>query len=190
MHTDIKDLQVSRSLRRLGSVRVTEWEFSDILPKVREIGATEVDVLDLFKRTANIRVNDWEFGSQSGRVTAPTPPIRLAPPSPEEAKDCIGRLSAFLGFATRNLIDNPNQASIKFSMPSPSEIRFRLILSQRDCSTIIGHGGHTAAAIRNLLQDAGSRARFFVELKILSLAEERKLQMTRPSRDQWKQVKV
>jgi predicted RNA-binding protein YlqC (UPF0109 family) len=190
MHTDIKDLKVSRALRRLGNMRVTDWEFSDILPKVKELAATEVDVIDLFKRTANFRINDWEIGSLSGRDDDLPHLRRPVPPSPEEAKACIDRLSAFLGFATRKLIDNPDQVSIKVSTPSPSEIRFRLILTQRDSAAFIGHGGHTAAAIRNLIQDAGTRARFFVDLKILSHKEERELQLTHPTRAQWKNVKV
>jgi predicted RNA-binding protein YlqC (UPF0109 family) len=193
MQTDIKDLQVSRALRRLGNVRVTEWEFRDILPKVKkiaatdvdvvgalkrtanlqvnswdlsealpkvkEIAATEVDVLNFFKRAANVRVNDWEIGKSDSKK-----PHSYRPPTAKESKACVSRLTAFLDFVTHNLVENPDQAAIKVSTPSPSEIRFRLILSTRDSAALIGHGGHTATAIRNLIKDAGTRARFFVDL--------------------------
>lgn len=221
MHTDLKDLELSRALRRLSNVRVTEWEFRDILPKVKEIAAkevdpvdllkrtanfrvndweftetlpnvkelasSEVDVLNFFKRTANIRVNDWEIGggriSETGQLQRPTPP------SAEEAQTHIRKLSEFLGFVTRNLIEEPDKAVIMVSTPSPSEIRFRLVLTSRDSAALIGHGGHTAAAIRNLIKDAGSRSRFFVDLKILSHEEEKELQISHPTRAKWKKVK-
>lgn len=188
MQTDIKDLKVTRTLRRLGNVRVTDWEFSDILPKVKEIAATEVDVLDLFKRTANFRVNDWELGGLSSSDEAKAP--RPSPPSATEAEACIRKLTTFLAFVTRGLIDSPDQVTIKVSTPSPSEIRFRLILTHRDSAALIGHGGHTAAAIRNLIKDAGARSRFFVDLKILSKEEEIELQKTSPTRAPWRKVKA
>lgn len=184
MHTDIKDLEVTRALRRLGNVRVTEWEFRDIIPKVKEIAATEVDVLDLFKRTANYRVNDWEIGGY-GHTAEST---RTRPPSATESQNCIHSLSSFLRFVVDQLIDHPEQSIIKVSTPSPSEIKFRLILSIRDESALIGHGGHTASAIRRLMQDAGTRRRFFVDLAIMSHEEEDMRQRKSSGRTRWRQV--
>lgn len=186
MQTDIKDLEVARALRRLGSVRVTEWEFSDILPKIKDIAATELDVLDLFKRSANLHVNNWEFGALL-RSDVEKPPAP-SPPSKDEAADCIVKLTSFLSFVTRNLIDYPDQTTIKISTPSPSEIRYRLILCQRDVATLVGHGGHTAAAIRNLMKNAGTRARFFVDLRILSHEEMEELEKSQPTRAAWRKV--
>lgn len=183
MQTDIKDLEVGRALRRLGNVRVTEWEFSDILPKVKEIAATEVDVLDFFKRTANLRVNDWEIGGILRNESAAPPGNR--PHTEEEINDFIHRITAFLSYVTRNLVESPEQAVVKIHTPSPSEVRFRLILTERDASALIGHGGHTAAAIRNLIKETGARARFFTDLKILSHKEEKKLQQANPNRGSW-----
>lgn len=186
MHTDLKDLEVSRALRRLGNVRVTEWEFSDVLPKVKEIAAKEVDVLELFKRTANYRITDWQAGPLNDNTEGPK--AHHHPPTPAEAQACIKSLTSFLSFVTRNLIQHPDQATIMVGTPSPSEIRFRLILTQRDSATLIGHGGHTAAAIRNLMKDAGSRSRFVVDLKILTHEEESQWQGTSSTRAKWKKV--
>jgi predicted RNA-binding protein YlqC (UPF0109 family) len=222
MRTDIKDLEVSRALRRLGNVRVNDWEFGNILPKIKQNAAREVDVLSLFKQTVNLRVNDWEISQtipnvkelataevdvlnffkrtanirvtewEIGGLARGKSPIqqRSAPPSQEESQTCIRQLSAFLGFVARNLIEEPDRATIMVSTPSPSEIRFRLLLTTRDTAALIGHGGHTAAAIRNLMKHVGSRSNFFVELKILSHQEAEQSHAPSSTRTQWKLVET
>ena len=187
MHTDIRDLEIAKTLRQLGNVRVNDWEFGEFIPKVKEIAATEVDVIDLFKRTANLRVNDWEIGKLLANEPEKTSDKR--PPSQEAAQECIRKLSAFLSYIARSLAETAEKPTIKVSTPSPSEIRFRLILNPRDTVALIGHGGHTAAAIRNLLKETGSRSRFIVDLKILNHEEEKSLQKNQPTRAPWRKVK-
>jgi predicted RNA-binding protein YlqC (UPF0109 family) len=177
LHTDIKDLEITKSLRRIGGTRVTEWEFSDVLPALNRIARKEVDVVDIFKRTASYRVTDWELrellhlrreiggDAQSGRF-----------PTEEEIQALIVRLSRFLGFVTNELIEMPDHAKIKAAEIDPGVLRFKLILVRRDAAALIGHGGHSAAAIRRLMKDAGHRHGVHVLLQILSHEEDAAVQ--------------
>ena len=61
LNKDIKELEVSRSLRRLGNVQVMEWDFRTVLPAMKKMAVQEVDLIDVFKRTANYRVMEWDF---------------------------------------------------------------------------------------------------------------------------------
>lgn len=154
LNKDIKDLEFSRSLRKLGSVRVMDWDFRTVLPAVNRIAHQEVDVIDLIRRTANYKVMEWDFRNPV------QPPAGAAPEplSPEEMQALILRLKSFLEYVAVNLIDEPGHARIKVREIEPNVLRFKLILVNRDVSMLIGREGHTASAIRSVLQ-AASRAR-------------------------------
>lgn len=73
LNTELKDLEISRSLKRLGSVRVMDWDFRVVLPAVKKVANQEVDVIDFFKRTANYKVMDWDFRSAPQADSKPAP---------------------------------------------------------------------------------------------------------------------
>jgi len=174
LHKDIKDLEFARSLRKLGSIRVTEWEFSDVLPAVNRLAHKEVDLVNILKRTANYRVTDWDLRDllRHHEEAGDYDRMRATPASPEEMQALILRLTRFLGFVTQGLIEMPEHARIKAIELEPGVLRFKLVLVQRDAAALIGHGGHTAAAIRKLIKDAGRRQGAHVLLQVLSHEEE------------------
>lgn len=154
LNKDIKDLEVSRSLRRLGKVRVMEWDFRTVLPAVNRIAHQEVDVIDLIRRTANYKVMEWDFRSPTHALNAEAADEREKQLDPEEMQELILRLKNFLQYVAVNLIDEPRHAQIKVREIEPNVLRFKLILVNRDVSMLIGREGHTAAAIRSVLQAA------------------------------------
>jgi predicted RNA-binding protein YlqC (UPF0109 family) len=170
LHKDIKDLEFTRSLRRLGSIRVTEWEFSDVLPAVSRLAHKEVDLVDIFKRTANYRVTDWDFRDllrQPGTAGEPS-----TGKTPEEIQTISRQLTAFLAYVTEGLVEQPKHARIRAEEIQQGMLRFKLVLVKRDAAALIGHGGHSAAAIRRLMQDFGHRHGVQVLLQVLSHEED------------------
>lgn len=153
LHRDIKDLDVLRSIKRLAQTRVTEWELKD-LPKMR---VTEWELSDL----VNYRVTDWELSDLIGRRQRGK---AMAPPSAREMDRLGDSLARFIRFTSKNLIDDSDQADIEVTKTSSSSLMIKLILTRRDAAAIIGHGGHTAAAIRNIVKQTarnkGARAYF------------------------------
>ncbi len=172
LHKDIKDLELTKSLRRLGSIRVTEWEFSDVLPAVNRLAHKEVDLADIFKRTANYRVTDWDFRDLLHLHAEEKDDEAPEPPGPEEMRKLIVRYTRFLGFVCNGLIEMPDHAKILAAELEPGVLRFKLVLVKRDAAALIGHGGHSAAAIRRLMKDAGRRHGVHVLLQVLSHEEE------------------
>lgn len=158
LHTDIKELKISRSLRRLGNIQVMEWDFRTVLPAVRRTAHREVDLVDFFKRAANYRVIEWDF-----RRTLP-PESKPAPQAPAEPSEkwsgsaemqrISGRLENFLQYVVVNLIDEPNHAMITVTEIEPKVLRFKLVLVKRDVAMLIGRQGFTASAIRRMLKTA------------------------------------
>ena len=73
LNTDIRELEISRSLRRLGSIRVMEWDFRTVLPAVKKLANQEVDVVDFVKRTAHYKVMEWDFRSALQAEHKPAP---------------------------------------------------------------------------------------------------------------------
>ena len=157
LNKDIKDLEVSRSLRRLGNVQVMEWDFRAVLPAVNRIAHQEVDVIDIIRRTANYKVMEWDFRNPAQPPEADPEGETVKSLSPEEMQELILRLKNFLQYVVVNLIDEPRHAQIKVQEIEPNVLRFKLILVNRDVSMLIGREGHTASAIRSVLQ-AASRA--------------------------------
>ena len=181
LNTDIRELEIARSLRRLGEIRVTEWDFRDALPAVKRVANQEVDLLDVMKRLANYRVIEWDFRTPSPPAdhAEPPPPAAEPPPPPApphdgegEAQATLIRLKNFLQYVAVNLIDQPNHAQIKVMELGPRALRFKLVLVKKDVSMLIGTGGFTAAAIRSMLQAAGARHGVQVLLQIHSHEEE------------------
>lgn len=171
LHRDIKELEIGKKLRRLGGIRVTEWEFSDVFPAVNRIAQKEVDLGDILRRTANYRVTEWDLADLLGRrerlVAA-----AMGPPSPEEMRKLSDELSGFVRFVTGKLIDRPDDVGIKISHTVPGALMIKLVLVRRDAAALIGHGGHTAAAIRNIIKDVGRKHHVRVNLRILSKEED------------------
>jgi predicted RNA-binding protein YlqC (UPF0109 family) len=125
-----------------------------------------VDIVGAIKRTANYRVTDWELRDLLRRRRD-----REAP-TPEALFQLEERLRKFVGFVASRLIDQPGSAEIKTMRTSATSLRIKLVLEARDAAALIGHGGHTAAAIRSIVKDVARRQHVRVILQILTHAEE------------------
>ena len=167
LNRDVSELEISRSLRRLGNTRVMEWDFRDVLPAVNRLAHKEVDVVDLLRRTANYKVMEWDFHKPHEQEAPPQ--SRL---TPDETQALILRLKDFLQYAVASLIDEPAHAQIKVQEIAPGVLRFKLGMVQRDVAMLIGHGGHTAAAIRSLLKAVAGRHGAHALLRIVSHADD------------------
>jgi hypothetical protein len=155
LNTDIRELEIGHSLRKLGNIRVMEWDFRTVIPAVNKLAHTEVDLVDIVKRTARYKVLDWDFRTAAHPASKPARDGKQAL-DPEEMQALIVRLKDFLQYVAVNLIDEPNHAQIKVQEIAPNVLRFRLILVKRDVAMLIGKEGHTASAIRNLLKAAAA----------------------------------
>lgn len=78
----------------------------------------------------------------------------------------------FLQYIALNFIENPEQAQLRVAEVDPRHLSFRLVLAQEDVAQLIGKGGYTVGAIRNLLSAAGEREGVRVSLRIHSQEEE------------------
>ena len=176
LNTEIRELEVARSLRRLGKIQVMEWDFRSVLPAVKKVANQEVDLIGLVKRTADFKVMEWDFRRASPAASKPHPP---APPtsvagtlSPSEMQAITLRLKNFLQYVVVNLIDEPNHAQIKVVQMGPTRLRFKLVLVSRDVAMLIGREGHTASAIRSILKATGELYGVQALLQIHSHEEE------------------
>lgn len=61
LNKDIKDLAIGSSLRKLGSKKVLDWDFGTALPAVHKIAHQEVDLVGWVKRAAHCKVMEWDF---------------------------------------------------------------------------------------------------------------------------------
>jgi predicted RNA-binding protein YlqC (UPF0109 family) len=150
LNTEIKELEISRSLRELGRIQVMEWDFRTVIPAVKKVANTEVDVIDLFKRTAHYKVLDWDF--KTGSAVEKKQVTRGKPGEQPEMQALTRKLKNFLQYVVVNLIDEPDHAQIKVSELKPSGLRFKLVLMKKDVAMLIGREGFTASAIRNVLK--------------------------------------
>lgn len=166
LHKDIGDFELSHSLRRLGNVRVMEWDFASPLPAVNRLANIEVDLVKIFKRPTSSKVLAWDFHRP---VAAPKP--SSDGPSHAEMQALIGRLTDFIRYVVANLIDEPALARLSVEEIQTHVLRFRLVLTQRDLAMFLGHGGHTAAALRNLLKSAAAPHHVHALLDIMSEQE-------------------
>lgn len=173
LNTDIHDFEFSRSLRRLGRIRVTDWDFKDVVPAVKKVAKQEVDLLDILRRTANFKVMEWDFKNRTPTVVVPEPVPQMAKSiSRAEMPEITLRLKNFLQYVVVNLIDEPKHAQIKVVPLKPTGLCFKLILTKKDASSLIGKGGLTAAAIRGLLKAMAQGYQVVVLLQIHSHEEE------------------
>lgn len=168
MNTELKDLDISRSLRRLGNMEVMEWDFRTVMPAVISKANQEVDIVDLFKRAASYKVMEWEFKSSA---TAKKVEVTKGIINPAEMESISLRLKNFLQYVVVNLISSPEQALIIVSKIGPTGLRFKLVLSKKDVSLLIGREGSTVGAIRNILQSAAERNGVQALLQIVSQEE-------------------
>jgi len=170
-HRDIKDLDIRKNLRRLGNIRVTQWEFSDVLPKVNRIAQTELDIDGFVRRAANYRVTEWDLKDLLGKRGRRQ---RRSAPSAKEMQKLTDELTKFVRFVSRSLIDQSDMAEIQTTRPLSDTIIIKLVLCQRDAAAIIGHGGHTAASIRNIIKDIARQRGARASLRILTFEEDAK----------------
>lgn len=71
LHKDVSELEISRSLKRLGNLRVMDWDFRTVLPAMNKLAHQEVDLGDLVRRTAHYKVMEWDFRSASPEERKP-----------------------------------------------------------------------------------------------------------------------
>ncbi len=57
LNKDIKELEIGNSLRKLGNIQVTEWDFKSFINK----DIKELEIGRSLKRLGNIRVTEWDF---------------------------------------------------------------------------------------------------------------------------------
>lgn len=176
LHKDIGELEITRSLRRLGNLHVLDLDFHSANPAVNKLANREVDIIGFVKRTANHKVMEWDF-----RHSPPTKNDKAMtkadqPSKPElnqeQLQGLIVHLKNFLQYVALNLIDEPDHAQIKVQELDSKALRFKLILQKRDVAMLIGRGGHTASAIRRLLKNAAGMHGVHALLQIHSHEEE------------------
>lgn len=185
LNKDVRDFEISNSLRRFGNIRVMEWDFKDVLPKVHEVAHKEVDVAKLLRKVAHYRVIEWDFKKKSrleGRpLSEAQGEMSRIGPGDQEKQAMILRLRDFLQYVAANLVDEPNHAQIKVKEIAPNVLRFSLILVKRDVAMLIGRGGYTAAAIRNILKAVAESSGVHALLEIHSHEEEMEIQDDGPA---------
>jgi predicted RNA-binding protein YlqC (UPF0109 family) len=155
LNTEIHELELARSLRRLGAIKVTDWEFTEVLPAIRQTANREVDLAGIFRKAARTKIMERDFNLRNGRGSeVGSPPPHEDAANRERVKQGLGN---FLQFVVANLVDEPDQAGIQAKEMGPSGLCFQVTLAARDVAVLIGREGHTAAAIRRILQATGGR---------------------------------
>lgn len=172
LNKDIKDLEITNSLRKLGNVKVIDWDFKEALPTVHKLAHQEVDLVDLVKRAAHYKVMDWDFRNTAEDRENPAP---AALPDAEEMLALKGRLKNFLQFVVVNLIDEADHAQIKIQEIDPGVLRFRVVVTRKDLTALIGRNGATAAALRSLLKASAAVEGVHALLQVHSHEEEQAL---------------
>ena len=170
LHKDIRDFEITNSLKRLAAVRVMEWDFGSVMPAVRKTANLEVDVVGCFKRAAAYKVMEWDFRQafashhvDGGKTADDVPEVDQA-----VMDELAGRLTAFLEYVAGQLIDEHRHMKVRWERLGPNALRLKVVLVNRDASMLLGTGGHTAAAIRNIMKSAGAACGVHVLLQILT----------------------
>ncbi|RYD54254.1 MAG: hypothetical protein EOP83_22295 [Verrucomicrobiaceae bacterium] len=176
LNTDLKDLEIASSLRKLGNTKVMEWDFKDTLPAVHKLVHKEVDLVGWMKRVAHYKVMDWDLRNSSTKDEDEVLPEVAAAENnilePEEMQELIGRLTHFLQFIAVNLIDEPGRAQFRVKEITPGVLRFRLVVTKKDQKNLVGKDGATASALRNMLKGTAAADGVQVLLQILSHEED------------------
>ncbi len=172
LNKDISELEVGRSLRRLANIRVMEWDLKSTVPAIKELATHEFDLDGLIRRAAAYKVMEWDFRNALPHAGGQTTVQAKLRPTPEETQAVISRLKNFLQFVVVNLIDEPDHARIRAREEAPGVLRFDLVLVKKDVAILIGTGGHTAAAIRNILKETAITHGLHAMLRIRSHEED------------------
>ncbi|NNC87313.1 MAG: KH domain-containing protein [Akkermansiaceae bacterium] len=87
-------------------------------------------------------------------------------------REITDQMRNFLQFIALKIIEHPEEAQLRVAEVDPKHLSFRLVLAQADVAQLIGKGGFTAGAIRNILNAAADRQGVKVTLRIHSQEEE------------------
>lgn len=181
LNSDIRELDVTDSLRQLGQVRVMDWDFKTVIPAVKKTANLEVDVVDLLKRTANYKVMDWDFRKIPNHQPETQPTLHATaivdPVSSTDTQMLLLRLKNFLEYVVVNLTDEPAQSQIRVTEIAHKVLRFKLILVKKDVAMLIGREGFTATAIRTLMKAVAEPHGVNVLLQIHSQEDEHALRV-------------
>ncbi len=171
-----KEIHIGSSLRKLGNLKVMDWDFKDAMPGVHKFANQEVHFPEVIVRAAQYKVLDWNFRTSSPSKENPQSDTskkhaqrRL---SPLEMQELMDRLRSFLQYIVVNLISRPDLAEIRIQEIETGILRFRLLVIQKDVKDIIGRDGATASSIRNLLKTTAASEGVHALLEILSHEEE------------------
>jgi uncharacterized protein len=143
LKTDIKDLEIGDTLKRLGNIQVNDWEIR------RPKRATE---LVETKPTSKAKLSAKKSKSRHHEALAE-------------------QLENFLLYVATHLIEEPSRAEIHANEISSGVLRLKLILVKRDLSMLVGRGGDTAEVIRSILKARGREHGVDVLLQIISHEE-------------------
>lgn len=138
LNTNIEDLEITKAVRRLGSRPILDLKLKTPVPALNKL--------------ANLKITDWDFSEAPKPKKEAEKEPAGAELSQQEMQELIDQLKRFLQYVTVNLIDQPKHAQIKIQLLTPTTLQFRLVLVKKDSAMLIGHGGNTAAAIRNLIK--------------------------------------
>ncbi len=143
-----KNLDLGASLRKLGNLKVIDWDFESAMPRVHQFAHQEVEIPEIIRRAANFKVLDLDLNKSS----------HAKPDKPDAAlvRKTRNQLKAFLQFTLIQLIDEPEKAEIRVEQIADGVLRFRVLLTPKDTSEAIGRNGATASAIRNILKTKAS----------------------------------
>jgi hypothetical protein len=172
LNTDIKDLEIGASLKRLGEIQVMDWDLRTIVPAIKKIAAIEINLNGGVRK--KVMEQDFRRAHHSTGPDAPKSSVKRSKKrvDAQEIQALTARLKNFLEYVAVNLIDEPSQAQIKVSEISQRVLRLKLVLVKRDAAMLIGREGHTAAAIRSVIKAMGRKSGVDVLLQILSHEEE------------------
>jgi uncharacterized protein len=179
LNTNIRDLELRKSLKKLGQIEVIKWDFKSVLPAIKKTANTEVDLRGFLKWATEYKVLDWDARGNSLTESVP-PKEETAEPLEQKSEDdheaefqeISNRLRNFLQYTVVNLISEPKHAHIKVRRLGPRRLRFKVILVAKDVVTMIGRDGATASAIRNILRTCAEMDEVHVVLKISSHEDE------------------
>ncbi|MDP0490390.1 MAG: KH domain-containing protein [Verrucomicrobiota bacterium JB023] len=87
-------------------------------------------------------------------------------------QQATSQIRDFLQYVALQFIEHPEQAQLRVGQPEENHISLRLILAHEDVAQLIGRGGFTASAIRNVVNSVAARENIKVTLRIHSVEEE------------------
>lgn len=165
-----REIELGSALRRLGSIKVNDWDFGEVMPKIHRLAHKEVELPEFVRRAADFKVMEWDFRSSS---SGPKPlESQGDDPAPDELPQLIARLRAFLQFVVSGLVEQTECVQIRVEELRPTVVRFHVVVAQSDVKDLIGRQGATASAMRNLLKARALSWQINALLEIRSHEEE------------------